>query len=220
MKPMRANPFCDIWLFLIGETGPHLGVGYWRYLLVALFWAALIASIVIARRNWREDPSQRTATHFWTWFFRVSIGTMWFEGSLWKLPIPSGGFRYWLEQVGQYAAFEFHRDLVANVFLPNFTLINTLVFLAEIGMALSFMLGFAVRGFAALGMLMALHLYFGLYRHPSEWPWLFIFLIFVQGLFLMHAAGWSLGFDALRRRRQQELSFGDGMLASAYRLVS
>jgi hypothetical protein len=216
---MRTNPFYDSWLFLIGETGPHLGVGTWRYLLVALFWAALIASIVIAWRNWQEDPSQGTATHFWTWFFRVVIGVMWFEGSLWKLPIPSGGFQYWLEQVGQHAAFEFHRNLVGSVFLPNFTLVNVLVFLAEIGMALSFMLGFAVRGFAIVGMLMAAHLYFGLFRHPHEWPWLFIFLIFVQGFFLMHAAGRSLGLDALLRRRQKGADQG-GILASAYRLVS
>ena len=45
---MRTNPFYDFWLFLIGETGPHLGVGDWRYLLVALYWGLLLASIVIA----------------------------------------------------------------------------------------------------------------------------------------------------------------------------
>ena len=32
---MRVNPFYDSWLFLIGRTGPHLGVGEWRYLLVS-----------------------------------------------------------------------------------------------------------------------------------------------------------------------------------------
>ncbi len=217
---MRTNPFYDSWLFLIGETGPHLGVGAWRYLLVALFWAALIASSVIAWRNWQEDPSQRTATHFWTWFFRVVIGVMWFEGTLWKLPIPSGGFRYWLEQVGQHAAFEFHRDFVANVLLPNFTIVNVLVFMAEMSMALSYMLGFAVRGFAIVGMLFAAHLYFGLYTHPTEWPWLFVFLIFVQGFFLMHAAGRSLGLDALLRRREEESGSEGGFLASIHRLVS
>ncbi len=91
---MRVNPFCDSWLFLIGETGPHVGVGGWRYLLVPLYWGLLLASIVIAIRNWQADPAQRTAVHLGTWVCRVAFGTMWFEGSLWKLPIPSGGFQY------------------------------------------------------------------------------------------------------------------------------
>ena len=36
---MRVNPFYDSWLFLIGETDSHLGIGAWRYLMVAIFWA-------------------------------------------------------------------------------------------------------------------------------------------------------------------------------------
>jgi len=102
---MRVNPFYDSWLFLTGETGPQLGIGAWRYLLVAFFWGLIIASIVLAYRNWHADPAQRTEAHFGTWLARVAIGTMWFEGCLWKLPIPSGGFQYWLEQEAQYAAF-------------------------------------------------------------------------------------------------------------------
>jgi uncharacterized membrane protein YphA (DoxX/SURF4 family) len=217
---MRSNPFHEAWLFLVGETGPHLGIGNWRYLLVALFWAALIASIAIAIRNWQADPSQRTATHFWTWLIRVMIGVMWFEGSLWKLPIPSGGFQSWLEQVGQHAAFGFHKDLVANFFLPNFTLFNVLVLLAELGMALSFMLGFAVRAFAVLGIVFTTHLYFGLFTHPNEWPWLFIFLICVQAFFLMHAAGRSLGLDAMLRRVPFGPFQGDGPISRLFRRAS
>lgn len=82
---MRTNPLYDSWLFLIGATPDHEGSGV-RYLLVLLFWALLIASIVIAWRNWQRDPEQRTATHLATWFMRVMIGIMWFQGSLWKLP--------------------------------------------------------------------------------------------------------------------------------------
>lgn len=217
---MRTNPFNDSWEFLIGVTNPHLGTGNWRFLLVAIFWAALIASIWIARKNWQADPSQRTPVHLWTWFFRVVIGVMWFEGSLWKLPIPSGGFLYWMEQIVQTAAFDFHRNLVQTVLIPNYGLFNVPVFLAEMGMALSFMLGFKVRAFAVIGMLFTAHLYFGLYRHPAEWPWLFIFLIFVQGFFLIHAAGRSLGLDALIRREPFGPFKGDGWLARTYRKIS
>ncbi len=217
---MRTNPINDSWEFLSGVSGPHLGTGNWRFLLVAVFWVALAASIAIAIRNWRADPAQRISGHFWTWFFRVMIGVMWFEGSLWKLPIPSGGFQYWLGQEGEFAAFGFYKELVKNVLLPNYALLNWPVFLAEMGMALSFILGLGVRLFAIIGILFTTQLYFGLYQHPSEWPWLYVFLIFVQGFFLIHAAGRSLGLDALIRREPFGPFKGDGLIARLYRRAS
>jgi hypothetical protein len=33
---------------------------------------------------------------------RVMIGAMWFQGSLWKLPLPvSGGFEGWTKAIGE-----------------------------------------------------------------------------------------------------------------------
>ncbi len=90
---MRTNPFYDSWLFLIGETDSHLGVGSWRYLLVLLFWSLAGASIYLAYRNWQADPAQRTQAHFGTWLARITIGSMWFEGCLWKLPIGHSNIR-------------------------------------------------------------------------------------------------------------------------------
>ena len=130
---MRVNPFYDSWLFLIGEDAFHLGIGPWRYLLVAIYWALAIASIYLAYRNWQADPAQRTKAHLGTWLARALIGTMWFEGCLWKLPIPSDGFKYWLEQEGKYAAWGFYQDFVTSVLLPGFTFMNIVAFLAEIG---------------------------------------------------------------------------------------
>src|SRR5579864_5063108 len=128
---MRINPFYDVWLFLIGETGPQLGIGGWRYLTVAYFWLLVIASIYLARRNWKDDPGQRTEIHLGTWLARTVIGGMWFEGCLWKLPIPSGGFQYWLEQEAQHAAFGFYGAFVSSVLLPLLTPVNIVAFLCE-----------------------------------------------------------------------------------------
>ena len=216
---MRVNPFYDSWLFLIGETDPHLGIGAWRYLMVLLFWALAAASIYVARRNWQADPEQCTLAHVGNWAARVAIGTMWFEGCLWKLPIPSGGFRYWLEQEAQHAAFQLHKEIVTSVLLPAFTLVNIVAFLCEIGMAVAFMLGFCVRAFGLLGMVFAFQLYLGLYRHPGEWPWSYIFIIVICGMFYIHAAGRSLGLDALLRR-ETALAQGDGSIARFYRWAS
>jgi uncharacterized membrane protein YphA (DoxX/SURF4 family) len=216
---MRVNPFYDSWLFLTGETGPHLGVGAWRYLLVLLFWALAIASLIIAYRNWKADPAQRTQVHLGTWVARFAIGTMWFEGSLWKLPIPSGGFHYWLDQEAQHAAFGIHKEIVTSALLPAFTLVDIVAVLCEMGMAASFILGLGVRAFAVLGMIFAAQLYFGLYTHPNEWPWEFVFIIVICWLFYIYRAGESLGLDALLRR-DTTLAQGEGLIARIYRWAS
>jgi uncharacterized membrane protein YphA (DoxX/SURF4 family) len=201
---MRTNPFSDAWLFLIGATDDQRALGALQYVMVGLFWALLVASIGIALKNWRQDPAQRGLGNAATWICRLAIGAMWFQGSLWKLPLPvSGGFEYWTSQMGEHAAFAFHRELVKTVYLPHLGLIDPLVFLAELGFAVSLMLGFGVRLVGVLAALYALHLWLGLYRHPGEWPWNYVFLSIVHVLFAVFAAGRSLGIDALVRRRAE-----------------
>jgi hypothetical protein len=201
-KIMRTNPFFDAWLFLVGSTDDHRALGPLRYVFVALFLALLVTNAWIALKNWREDPTQRTGTHLTVWSCRVLIGSMWFQGCLWKLPLPvSGGFEYWTGQMGEHAAFAFHRALVENLYLPNLSLIDPLVFLAELMFAFSLMLGFGVRLVGVVAALYSLHLWLGLYSHPGEWPWNYVFLAMVHVLFAVYAAGLSLGVDALARRR-------------------
>ena len=217
---MRTNPFYDAWLFLIGQTEDHQksGIGY---LLTALFLGLLIASVLLAYRNWRDNAMQRAGQHLATWFMRVMIGSMWFQGSLWKLPLPvSGGFQYWTEELSQYAAFEWHRAIATAVYLPLIKVIDPLVYLTELSLAVSFILGFLVRPLAAIGMVFVLHIWLGLYHHPHEWPWLYIFLVFVQGFFLVYGAGRSLGLDALLARKPFGPFVGDGAIARLYRRVA
>jgi hypothetical protein len=217
---MRTNPFYDAWLFLIGSTSDHenSGVGW---LLTALFLALLLASIWIARRNWQQDPAQRTKEHLATWFMRVMIGAMWFQGSLWKLPLPvSGGFAGWTGALGENAAFEFHKWIAKNIFVPLLPVINPLVYLTELSLAVAFILGFLVRPMGVIGMLFVVHLWLGLYLHPGEWPWLYIFLIFVQGFFVLNNAGKSLGLDGLIARVPFGPFAGDGLLSRLYRTVA
>jgi hypothetical protein len=217
---MRTNPFYDAWLFLTGQTDDHAtsGVGP---LLVILFWALLLASVWIAWRNWQDDPAQRTRGHLATWFMRVMIGCMWFQGSLWKLPLPvSGGLRYWTDEITRNAAFDAHKWIATNVLLPALPVLNPLVYLTELSLAAAFMLGFMVRPLGVVGMLFVLHLWFALYLHPNEWPWLYIFLIFVQGFFVLANAGRSLGLDALIARAPFGPFAGQGLAARLYRRLA
>jgi hypothetical protein len=217
---MRTNPFYDAWLFLIGATGDHEGSGV-RWLLVALFLALIIASAWIAYNSWQQDPAQRTGAHLATWFMRVMIGAMWFQGALWKLPLPvSGGFRFWTGKIAESAAFDLHKSIAQNVFIPLLPVINPVVCLTELSLAIAFMLGFLVRPMAAIGMLFATHLWLGLYHVDYEWPWLFVFLIFVQGFFILNNAGKSLGLDGLIARAPSGPFAGDGLLARLYRRVA
>jgi hypothetical protein len=86
-------------------------------------------------------------------------------------------------------------------------------------MAASFILGFGVRAFALLGMIFAAQLYFGLYTHPGEWPWEYIFIVVICWLFYIYRAGESLGLDALVRR-ETTLAKGEGLVARVYRWAS
>ena len=80
--PNVPNPFSDFWDFVIGNTGDHDALGTWKYVLVGLFLALVVASIVIAVRNWREDPAQRTVSHLATWFVRVAVGGLFGPGTV------------------------------------------------------------------------------------------------------------------------------------------
>jgi hypothetical protein len=64
-----------------------------------------------------------------------------------------------------------------------------------------------------VGIVFVAQLRLGLYRQPEEWPWLCVFLMFVQGLFVVTAAGKSLGFDTLIARRQGVSAAGTRKLA-------
>jgi hypothetical protein len=217
---MRTNPFYDTWLFLIGRTSDHenSGVGW---LLTVLFIALLAASIWIARTNWQNDPAQRSKRNLAIWFMRVMIGAMWFQGSLWKLPLPvSGGFAGWTKALSEGAAFEFHRWIATNIYVPLLPLLNPIVFLTEMSLAIAFVLGFLVRPLGVIGMLFVAHLWLGLYLNPAEWPWLYIFLIFVQGFFVLDNAGTSLGLDELLARKPIGPFVGDGLVAHLYRKIA
>jgi uncharacterized membrane protein YphA (DoxX/SURF4 family) len=212
---MPKNPFTDVWQFLTGQTEDYLALGGWRFLVVALFFALLAISVVAAVRNWKEDPAQRTAVHFGTWVARVLIGCMWFEGMLWKLPLPVGsGLQFWTEQMATRAAFAFHRAFVTDVVLPNLRLLGPIVFLAELTFAASLILGLGVRLASVLAIFFVLQLWLGIYipGAPAEWSWSYIFLALVLFLFVLHGAGRSLGLDAWLRRHVPAVRDGRGFL--------
>ena len=217
---MPTNPFTDVWHFLTATTNDYLHQGNWRYLILALFWVLLLAGTAIAFKNWQEDPAQRSGRHLGIWLVRMLIGCMWFQGMLWKLPLPvSDGLQYWTEQELTSAAFAFHRAFLKEFVLPHMTFFGPIVFLAELVFAGSMLLGLAVRLVGVLALVYTLQLWLGLYGNSSEWPWTYMFLALLMFLFALEGAGRSLGFDAWLRRSVPAVRDGKGFVGGFFNVA-
>jgi uncharacterized membrane protein YphA (DoxX/SURF4 family) len=204
------NPFADTLAFLTRNEWP-----------IWVFWLLLLGSIGIAAVNLLQDPAQRTGRHVWMWVARLLIGGLWWQQTLWKLPPTytdspdgvSGGLHYWVGEMVQHSAFGIQSWLVERVVQPHFYVFAPQVYMTEVVIAASLLLGAFTRLGGALGGLMALNLWLGLYRAPYEWPWAYFFLILLQTTFVVLHAGRSLGVDAILIRRQQAQPRREGAAA-------
>src|SRR5690349_7908154 len=193
---MNPNPLSDVLSFLV-QRG-------WT---TAIFWLLICASVAIAVYAYRTIPGQGTLAHLGNWGFRLFIGAMWWQQSLWKLPPyytdqpnePFGttGLAYWMGLMGKHAAIPLQADFVNNIVLPHFYLFAPIVYGLELVTAVSLILGCFVRLGGVIGGLQILNLWLGLYSAPGEWPWTYFFLLLLMLSFALHHYGRSLGIDAI-----------------------
>ncbi len=187
---MRPDPIHDVLAFL---TRPA-----W---FTFVFWLLMIATLAIIQVVALRRPEQRTPRHAAICVLRFLAGVLWWQQSLWKIPPNFDGLIYWMKQMVDHAAIPLQSDLVAHVVLPNITVFGPLVYLTEVGIGASLMLGLCSRLGALAGMGMALNLWLGLYSAPGEWPWTYFFLVMIQVLFVVDPPGRSLGADVLVQMR-------------------
>jgi hypothetical protein len=193
---MNPDPFSGVFHFLIAPI--------WS---TAVYWILILASIAIAAYAWRSVPGQQRGTNLCDWFFRVAIGSMWWQQTLWKLPPyytdqpdrPFGetGLAYWMGLMGKHAAVPLQADFVNHMVLPHFYLFAPIVYAAEVLTAVSLILGILVRAWGLIGAAQILNLWLGLYSAPVEWPWTYFFLAVLMLIFALHRYGRSLGVDAI-----------------------
>lgn len=183
---------------ILSDTIKFLTTPAWP---TAVYWIALLAGIVIAVRAWRGDPGQRGGRTMGIWAMRVVMGTMWWQGSLWKIPPNYGGLLHFMKEVVDHAAIPLQATLYAQLVIPNINVFGPLVYLTEALIGLSLIVGVFTRWFALLGLLMAVNLWLGLYSSPGEWPWTYGFLMVIQVLFVIDPPGRCLGLDAVRPER-------------------
>jgi uncharacterized membrane protein YphA (DoxX/SURF4 family) len=204
------NPFTDTLAFLTRNEWP-----------IYVFWLLLLGSLGIALVNLLQDPAQRTGRHVWMWLARVLIGGLWWQQTLWKLPPTytdspdgvSGGLHYWVGEMVQHSAFGVQSWLVEKVIQPHFYVFAPQVYMTEVIIAVSLLLGVFTRLGGVLGVLMAMNLWLGLYRAPYEWPWAYFFLMMLQTTFVILHAGRSLGFDTILAHREQAQPQPEGVAA-------
>jgi uncharacterized membrane protein YphA (DoxX/SURF4 family) len=181
---MRPNPAYDVLSFLTKPAWP-----------TAPFWLLLLGSCVIAAVIIRQRPAQRTVRDIAIWLLRFIVGAMWWQQSLWKIPPNYNGLIYWMKQMVDHAAIPLQSELVARIVLPNIAMFGPLVYLTEVAIGFSLILGLCTRLGALAGLAMGVNLWLGLYSAPGEWPWTYFFLIVIQSLFLVDPPGRSLGVD-------------------------
>jgi uncharacterized membrane protein YphA (DoxX/SURF4 family) len=202
---MRENPLGNALAFLVATD---------KFWFTVAFWLLLLGSVAIARQAWRADPAQRTVRHVGIGLLRFTVGCMWWQQSLWKIPPHwDWGLIHWMEEMVAHASTELQSVLVRDLVLPNIAFFGPLVYLIEVAIAVSFILGVFTRAGAALGALMAINLWLGLYNAPGEWPWTYMFLVVIQLLFVIDPPGRSLGIDALLWRRETASRKGAPLLA-------
>jgi uncharacterized membrane protein YphA (DoxX/SURF4 family) len=202
---MRQDPLTDALHFLT-DTG--------KLWFTVVFWLLILGSAAVAFVAWRGDPAQRTVRHLGIAILRFIVACMWWQQSLWKIPPHwDWGLIHWMEEMVAHASTELQSALVRDLVLPNIAFFGPLVYLIEVAIAVSLILGVFTRAGAALGALMAINLWLGLYNAPGEWPWTYMFLVVIQLLFVINPPGRSLGIDALLWRRQAASRKGTPLLA-------
>jgi uncharacterized membrane protein YphA (DoxX/SURF4 family) len=202
---MRQDPLTDALHFLT-DTG--------KLWFTVVFWLLILGSAAVAFVAWRGDPAQRTVRHLGIAILRFIVACMWWQQSLWKIPPHwDWGLIHWMEEMVAHASTELQSALVRDLVLPNIAFFGPLVYLIEVAIAVSLILGVFTRAGAALGALMAINLWLGLYNAPGEWPWTYMFLVVIQLLFVINPPGRSLGIDALLWRREAASRKGTPLLA-------
>lgn len=187
---MRPNPWHDVGVFLTTKS--------W---LTPVFWILMLGAAVIAFAAWRSNPQNRTPRDLGLALVRFLVGVMWWQQSLWKVPPNYGGLIYWMKQMVAHSAIPAQGAFVGNVIIPNITIVGPLVYAGEVVVGISLMLGLFSRLGAAIGLVMALNLWFGQYSTPHEWPWTYFFLVLLQTWFVIEPPGRWLGADVLLRNR-------------------
>jgi uncharacterized membrane protein YphA (DoxX/SURF4 family) len=111
------------------------------------------------------------------------------------MPPDFAGLHKYVVAESHYAFLPGYASFVQQVFLPHFILLGASVWLTELLVALSLMLGLFSRLGALLATLLAVQLYIGLAVAPGEWIWTYGMLVLLGVVLVAVPTGRRLGID-------------------------
>ncbi len=126
---------------------------------------------------------------------RLFVGLLWFQQLFWKLPPSFGGLHRYVVEEGQYTFLPAYAFVIQHLLLPNFFLLGTFTWMAELVVALCLLFGIFSRFGALLATLLSLQLYVGLAYAPGEWYWTYGMLVLLGITLAAIPAGRRLGVD-------------------------
>ncbi len=153
--------------------------------------------------------SERSATVFA--LVRIFIGYLWFQQLFWKLPPNFPNLHNYIVEEAKYTIVPGYSFILNHLFLPNFTLLATGTWIAELLVGLSLLFGVFTRFGALLATLLALQLYVGLAYAPGEWYWTYGMLVLLGIAVATIPAGRRLGVDQWLAPRLQAAANTSGI---------
>lgn len=159
---------------------------------------------------------------------RLIIGYLWITQLGWKMPPSFGcpadfavstslnnrttGLCDWTGLMAVYSKVPAHAAFIKNIVIPNIAWMGWGIWLLEVFIAGSLILGLVSRLGALAGLLQAVNLYIGLTAIPFEWYWTYGMLITLHLIFFCIPPGRVFGLDAwLRPRLQASAERGQGL---------
>ena len=195
------NPLNDLVAFLTAGTPEYLALGAARFVVVLVFYLLAILSLILVVANLKDERAQRRGRVLWLWLARVVVGCAWFKIMLDTLPIGADNALHgWLATASTRSAEPVLATIASETLLPNFGLVNPLLFLVTFLVAASFILGAFVHIVAFGALILTVAAWLGLYGDAGIWFWGFPFLALLCGLLMAFSAGRALGVDAWLRR--------------------
>ena len=134
---------------------------------------------------------------------RISVGYLWFQQLVWKMPPTFKGLHPYLVKEGLYTILPGYSYVIQHIFLPNFILLAASVWTAELVASLCLIFGVFTRFGALLSALLAIQLYLGLAFAPGEWYWTYGMIVLLGLVIATVPAGRRLGLDQFIAPRLQ-----------------
>jgi thiosulfate dehydrogenase [quinone] large subunit len=132
---------------------------------------------------------------------RMVLGALWLANLAWKLPPDFGrddpeGLLYNFELAAEHAIGAPLRALAEDVLIPHFTLFGWMLFLVELAVGLSLLLGLWTRVGAMLGVLQSVAITLLVVRAPDEWVWTYVLLVVLGLVVALTPSAARLSLDA------------------------